>query len=104
LGGLESLGAPSSQQHDPEIFLREIHEFEIQRERHRLVERFPCTQGRHGDTELFLGSAFSRPTVFRQTPDRLHRVERLPTFQSRDDAPQGIAERPNLRSKKRDLT
>jgi len=88
--------ATRTQEPDAKVFLGEIHEFEEQRECHRLIQRFHRRQSLNARREFFGGSGFARTTVLRETAKLLDAVKRLASFQSLDQRTEAGAESANL--------
>jgi len=92
-------GAAAAQEHDAEILLGEIHELEVERKRHRLVERIGRRERRDRGGEFFLRRAIAGAAGLRKLAERLDGVEGLASLEARDHAPERGAERADFGAK-----
>ncbi len=95
--------AAPAQQHDPEIFLGQIHQLEIESERHRLVDRCLRAEARDGFRELAGGVGVAFAARLGQGAQFFHRLESRPAFQLRDHPPERVAQETNLRAQRREI-
>jgi hypothetical protein len=91
----------SPQQRNAEIFLREIHQFKIQSERHRLIEGICWRQRRNFGRERASRGIVAGSSRFGALAQQLDSLKRLGSFESRDHPTQRTAERPHFSAQSR---
>ena len=68
-----------AQQHDPEILLGQVHQLEIKREGHRLVERHRRIEGRDHRSQAAFRTGLPRPPGLGEPPERFHPFKGFPS-------------------------
>jgi hypothetical protein len=94
-------GAAPAQERDPEIFLGQVHQLEVEREGHRLVEGRPGIETRDGFGEEPFGVGVVRAARLGKLSKGLNRVEGLRALDPRDDAAERRTQPADLRPKGR---